>query len=593
MTSLYDVYPTFLTELAQQDPPIYWITMDQYVAMRDKYRSTPLPSSSTMFPWLHGVDGQSNQQNLYFGVRRCLAPRHRDVMLIHDGSTSTTWLRDAVGADQILHPSEDMFLATSSSNSSIQLRNFHLQVPRYATLCDLVVYGTHDTLVLANRLARAQAVLRSARIAAIEKTIKSAGKRAAKDANDLQYNVFIIKGTLKMEPPEVIQMAHPELRSPGKEMSFEERERQAIRSMSKASEITPHVWAGNTQDVPVSEDDDDDASVVELLNPHRFSICIEAHDLADMPLPSTLTLATETLKEVPMDALPQEIIHFDVYSTFVAQSSEAFEDFYSKLYFLLQFIDLQTSAGRNVLIHCADGYSESSMIVLAWIMYKHHLRLPEAYLFLEAKRSFFVYAPDIPTLLWIESNLQADNDDDDDDEMAMSIEDDRRMGSGSIGEGSASGAARDHRQLYDDAFLNDRQLTSRHAQGSNDMWMTQMIDGQMVPPVSEAIRTQFGWFYSPRFEGTFPSRILPFMFLGNLNHATNPAMLEALGITHVVSVGEHADVDATRFKLLFLDRLYDDGINSIHPRLEETMLFIGKWLCLPLRGMRMRRGALT
>jgi len=48
------------------------------------------------------------------------------------------------------------------------------------------------------------------------------------------------------------------------------------------------------------------------------------------------------------------------------------------------------------------------------------------------------------------------------------------------------------------------------------------------------------WFSDPRFDGSFPSRVLPFLYLGNLNHAQNAYMLHALGITHVVSVGECA-----------------------------------------------------
>ncbi|KAF5374503.1 hypothetical protein D9615_009130 [Tricholomella constricta] len=48
------------------------------------------------------------------------------------------------------------------------------------------------------------------------------------------------------------------------------------------------------------------------------------------------------------------------------------------------------------------------------------------------------------------------------------------------------------------------------------------------------------WFNDSRFDGSFPSRVLPFLYLGNLNHASNAYMLHALGITHVVSVGECA-----------------------------------------------------
>lgn len=55
------------------------------------------------------------------------------------------------------------------------------------------------------------------------------------------------------------------------------------------------------------------------------------------------------------------------------------------------------------------------------------------------------------------------------------------------------------------------------------------------------------WFDDKRFDG-FPSRILPFLYLGNLEHAGNASMLKSLNITHVVSVGEslldgHPDCD--------------------------------------------------
>ncbi|PHZ11114.1 phosphatases II, partial [Rhizopus microsporus ATCC 52813] len=82
------------------------------------------------------------------------------------------------------------------------------------------------------------------------------------------------------------------------------------------------------------------------------------------------------------------------------------------------------------------------------------------------------------------------------------------------------------------------------------------------------------WMFSPRFEGSFPSRILPFLYLGNLNHATNAEMLKALHITHVVSVGENAGLQTKGFELLLLDNLYDDGIDAIRERLDTVMQFI-------------------
>ncbi|KAG6876362.1 hypothetical protein C0993_003789 [Termitomyces sp. T159_Od127] len=128
------------------------------------------------------------------------------------------------------------------------------------------------------------------------------------------------------------------------------------------------------------------------------------------------------------------------------------------------------------------------------------------------------------------------------------------------------------------------------------------------------------WFNDPRFDGSFPSRVLPFLYLGNFlslwhaelisgayrNHAANAFMLHALGITHVVSVGECALIPPPhhvqghghyapptyhhsgpfihgkgpghgslwyeeregRIKVLDIKGVCDDGIDTLEPQLE-------------------------
>jgi len=125
------------------------------------------------------------------------------------------------------------------------------------------------------------------------------------------------------------------------------------------------------------------------------------------------------------------------------------------------------------------------------------------------------------------------------------------------------------------------------------------------------------WFNDPRFDGSFPSRVLPFLYLGNLNHATNAYMLHALGITHVVSVGECAlvpppNLEASaslpscalpgvsptahfipgkgpggqgslfieeregRIKVLDIKGVCDDGIDTLEPQLEPICEWIDR-----------------
>lgn len=111
------------------------------------------------------------------------------------------------------------------------------------------------------------------------------------------------------------------------------------------------------------------------------------------------------------------------------------------------------------------------------------------------------------------------------------------------------------------------------------------------------------WFFGPTFEGHFPSRILPYLYLGNLNHASNALMLKEIGITHVVSLGESALAPPTppsfsfsktfnseqanvpqnslwleerlgNISVLDVKNFGDDGIDSIQPHFEEAIAFI-------------------
>ncbi|KIM33170.1 hypothetical protein M408DRAFT_325977 [Serendipita vermifera MAFF 305830] len=121
-------------------------------------------------------------------------------------------------------------------------------------------------------------------------------------------------------------------------------------------------------------------------------------------------------------------------------------------------------------------------------------------------------------------------------------------------------------------------------------------------PMPHVWADHWAWFSDPRFDGSFPSRVLPFLYLGNLAHASNAYMLHALGITHVVSVGECALVPPQancsqaaeyrfsyggkvlgagpgslwieeregRIKVLDIKGVSDDGIDSLRVRFREV-----------------------
>lgn len=365
--------------------------------------------------------------------------------------------------------------------------------------------------------------------------------------------------------------------------------------------------------IPITNEDEE--------NPNQYSVCIECHDLSDMPLPSILTLARETLNELGQDELPSEVIHLDMYSTgSLIDTAEQMNSFLENLTQLLQFMDEISRNGRRILIHCADGYTETSVLSLAWLMFKRRFSLPKAYLYLQDQRSFFVVSSDIPFLQAIEQYFQNNgttlpSHHQKAVECSSQHQKRKRAGTAKLELPASlpslqlyntdlrtnSTIQQPHHKihvqsLYDDRYIDP--IPNDHIINANSSMFYESMDGEETG-IDESIinkrnqsercptspldlslpcheqMTEHQWFFSPRFEGSFPSRIMPFLYLGNLNHATNPAMLKALGITHVVSVGENANLNPKHFKLLYLDNLYDDGIDSIRNRYDEAMTFIG------------------
>jgi dual specificity MAP kinase phosphatase len=289
-------------------------------------------------------------------------------------------------------------------------------------------------------------------------------------------------------------------------------------------------------------------SAISLIddNPHQFSICIESHDLADMLDKSALKVFSDqlanapTCRPTPMD----DIIHIDCISSGVGcNNTAAFDSIVTKLIDLCEFISTQTNKfDRKLLIHCADGYTETSLLTLTYLMYNENLRLPQAYLRLQKIRSFFVYPNDVTTLLTIEKRIWE----------RKKIE-----------------------QKLSSSPSSPSTSSSSSPSSSSQSSASPPPSLSSSQPETENYEN-FPWFFSPFFEGSFPSRILPFLYLGNLNHACNAGMLKALGITHVLSVGEDSKLDKKEFEVYYLDNLYDDGIDSLWNHLDTCVNFIGK-----------------
>ncbi|THG96393.1 hypothetical protein EW026_g5436 [Hermanssonia centrifuga] len=238
----------------------------------------------------------------------------------------------------------------------------------------------------------------------------------------------------------------------------------------------------------------------------------------------------------------------------------------------------------KILIYSSDGYTESSSLALCIIMALRKLSLPEAYLELqnEKRRSFFVYPNELTPMKRIEARLERDR---------SSV-----PGTTKHGRPAATSVSFAQGPAQCGFLASSGMGTTEHPLSSSvpKDTMPEMIKRRRattLPQLSTPSDHQI-WFNDPRFDGSFPSRVLPFLYLGNLNHAANAYMLHALGITHVVSVGECALIPPEngsgsyttgfqtakpgslwieeregRIKVLDIKGVCDDGIDSLEPQL--------------------------
>lgn len=296
-------------------------------------------------------------------------------------------------------------------------------------------------------------------------------------------------------------------------------------NMSKASEIAKNVWLGPTPDsllCPPSKNNDEPT----------FDILIEANDLAQPPEFHTLKRVGELSYSAPQhleypssgSIMPQ---------THTKKDSDPLKTMCQWIYKLANsehtpnvLEDEENDSdgdipmrqllprSRKILIHCTDGYTESTLLGLAYFMYAEQVAVHEAWLRLhcEKKRNFFAYPSDVALLASLQPRLAS--------------------------------------------TLSLRKDSSQAAQ-EEPAWIS-------------------------RIDGSLPSRILPYMYLGNLGHANNPDLLKEMGIKRILSVGEPANWTKAQIEawgqknLLFIDRVQDNGVDPLMKEFERCLDFIGK-----------------
>ncbi|RAL00929.1 tyrosine/serine/threonine protein phosphatase PPS1 [Aspergillus ibericus CBS 121593] len=498
-----------------QSPPLYSIDLKTLTASLEYLASQPLPDPSLVFPWLHGLHPENHLQVGFFTNRRRSLRRTpkcwRGITIVKvGGDLSTARIKGAVSPNEILVPSGVEFLP-ADPREGFSVRNFQIQTAKLAPLSDIVIYGEdgvqkRDILDVAGRVATAQHNWR----------VKN-----DPDHSFPIYNTFVLAcpfSEIERRAPQLVAVSSKGQLT-GQVVDFFQWERLEMCEMSKASEISTNVWLGPTPDYLLRPGSCGPAPT------ENFDLLIEASELASIPGPRYLAKLNKQLEEGPQK------LEFPSSGSILLPSGEHREvdDLVNTvrwIYYLanpdepdhqpdadgdIPMIPI-TKTARKILIHCPDGYTESSLLAIAYLMFAEGISAPNAWLRLhsEKKRNFFAYPSDITFMSSVQGRLMQE-----------------------------SPATRSHK-----------------------------IKSFPDPP----------WF---RYcDGSLPSRILPYMYLGNLSHANNPEMLCALGIKRILSIGETVSWSSSEAakidpkNLLHITQVQDNGIDPLTQEFDRCLEFI-------------------
>lgn len=497
---------------------VYRISPAQVAAALDHISRQPLPEPSQVFPWLHGLHPLNHLQQSFFTARSralrktpcCL----RGITLVKtDGDLSVCRLRGAISPHEFLQSSSTPEFQDVDPKDGFSVRNFQIQAAKSAMLSDIIVYG-HD-LHASRKMARDIA----------------AAQQRWRDKHDAQghliptYNTFLCSSPFRDfedNYPELVAVDSEGLLT-GNVLDFVHQERREMFAMTKPSKISHNVWLGPTLDRD-SEDERAFDLLIECsdlgrLNPAALQKIARSVDVTQhcLEFPSSGSILPSSWSHAEADGIVETCrwIHHLAHGTYPLTSEDDDED-------LVMAEAPQASPfnvrPRKILIHCGDGYTESTLLAIAYYSFSSGRSVPDAWLHLHNTlgRNFYAYPADVSLLTSIAPRLL-----------------------------SRSPALVDKSHSEIDSLAVDEP----------------------------------GWL--PGIDGSFPSRVLDYLYLGNLNHANNPDLLRALGIGQLLSVGETAmwrDGELEQWgaeNVCVVQDVQDNGIDPLTEEFERCLEFIG------------------
>ncbi len=477
----------------------------------------------------------------------------------------------------------------------ISLRNFHIQVSKLSQISDFIVYCFNDSHLDSSDFEHI-----SCHCASVARLLYFAQLKHAIDYPELIGSMFT---TLILQDNDlsffrrtesnqsllaIDKIDDKDTKKPiGKFCSlydFESfnnwdtnylfREKLEISRMSTATHVMKNVWFGNTTDFEVLKlkgpkpferlngdstlplyvdpsfstvtvtrdrllnDKDDEALITPAMaNWKLFVNCCEGSNFPNLKLLRFL-LASKS----------EDLINQQTHLTFPPSGSigigDCTDDDLISLINTCKLLYTRSSQDTPSLIYCSDGYTESSLLGVCFAIYASGEPLTKVIVDLHTLhgRPFFLFPTDVQLISRLEELL-----------LHYSPVHSRKFEPKTL---ETIGKQLIYKQLY--------------------------ING--IPT------------WCTRLNGSLPSRILGHLYLGSLHHASCPELLENLGITRIVSVGEklnwenedelHRTIINSNIsvingipntpieKVMCVSNIQDDGIDTLTHNLKDILEFI-------------------
>ena len=509
---------------------VYEIDAAGVAAALDHLAGQPLPDPSQVFPWFHGLHPCNHIQLAFFIARRrnlrktpkCL----RGITVVKaGGDLSCSRLKGAIAPEEfLLQVAGSAVFREVDPREGFSVRNFQIQAAKFAMVSDVIVYG--DDEIEVQKLGKD--------VAAAQQSWKETHEEKGHELPE--FNTFVCTS-----PFSVFESNYPKIvatdsraQMTGKIMDFFHQERVEMCTMTKASEIDHNVWLGPTPDPAIDP--------TLLGSDEQFDILIECSDLGRLNAEALKAIAEGT------EDSPSQPTYLEFPSsgsimppTWSHAEADGILETCKWLYNLSHGIlpappssqepDAEGDSPmpyspsppskipeRKILIHCTDGYTESTLLALSYFTYATGLPVPTAWLNLhtQKRRNFFAYPSDVALLTSIAPRILSES------------------------------------PVHADKSLSE---------------------------ITELAKEEPEWIKN--MDGSLPSRVVDYMYLGNLGHANNPDLLREMGIGQILSVGETAtwkDGEMERWgegNVMVVQRVQDNGVDPLTEEFDRCLEFIG------------------